>query len=91
MEDLTQLLTEVVAGDEDDGEPSGRPGHAVISGQDRSVLGTSVSYQAASAEVRTVRGILPDQPQPRREATEHRVYSEPGTTHLVPAHKISGT
>ena len=91
MDDLTQLLTEVVAADEDDGEPTSQARHAVVSRQYRPALGASVSYQAASAEVRTISGILPNQSQPRGEATEHRVDSKASGAHLMPAYTIRGT
>jgi hypothetical protein len=63
----------------------------VVAGEYRPALGARVPYQAASAEVRTISGILPDQSQPRGEATEHRVDGEAGGVHLVPAYTIRGT
>jgi hypothetical protein len=91
MDDLMQLFTEVVAGDEDDGEPGGGARHAVVSGQYRPAFGPGLSYQAAPGQVRTIGGVLPDQPQPGGEPTEHRVYREAGGTHHVPTDKIRGT
>jgi len=87
---LPQLLTEVIAGDDEDAQIASRAHHTSISGQDDSALAAGLSDQAAPRQLRAVNGILPDQAEPCSEATKHLVYSEAVGDHRVPAIKIRG-
>ena len=78
---LLQLLPEVVACDDEDAQIAARARDTSISGQDHSALAAGLSDQTAPCQLRAVDGILPEQAEPSREATEHLVYGKSVSDH----------
>ncbi|MBP1688835.1 MAG: hypothetical protein H6Q33_4978 [Deltaproteobacteria bacterium] len=71
--DLSQLLAEMIAGDEQQRDIGMLPRQAPVPRQDDATLRAGVAHEGAAGQVRAVGGILTEDAQPTGETAEHFV------------------
>jgi hypothetical protein len=73
---LSELGAEVVAFNEKQWYTGRVAQQTAVAGQERTSLGARVAHQRLPGDVRSVRGILSDDAQPRSQAAKHLVDGE---------------
>lgn len=87
---LPQLIAKVIAFYQLQSRRRGFPQQAVVTCEDRASLAARVARQCPARQVRAIRGILPDDPQPVGQAPEHLIDRESRRHDIAPL-RIVGT
>lgn len=88
MDDLTELLADVVALDEDERQIACGAQQLVVAREDRPLFGAGQAHETPPREMRTKGRVLPNDSQPGGEPAEHLVYGEMLGGHSVVPEKI---